>query len=426
MNVSSLFKWLILTLMFVICHSSICAAMEFTLTREVGIEAGGHVFPDIVAIHASGPIQGGDAAKFDDAAQSAERDQFGNIRLYLNSPGGSVAEAQKVVEVMDRYEVTAIVEDGDECISACASILFLSARIHLMGDKAELGFHACRVAGSVASPACNEYLSNDTKYRGTDFGASAPWLKVGMRDPEDVIYIDWRAAVLWGLIGPPTYDPTLAIPTFDCGIDRSEIAIATCADLRVARYEASLARNHKFLMLMKRHSEAVRQSDFSKLLSGISRRCGSARDCYLKEYGKSRQTIRSEIGEIMLTSATSKVKSESARQEIRAINARCRVPSECGRPILLDAPYEFAQTNFAILYAKLVAAEENGETPANGFNDKLAGTSDCVFKELCDHRVKTVNWVTLTDAIRRGATSADLAAMLDAARVALRPQEYQE
>ncbi|TPI30011.1 hypothetical protein FJW07_29925, partial [Mesorhizobium sp. B3-1-9] len=79
-------------LRFLACLMTVCAnipissaiAMDFTLTRELGIEADGHVFPDIVAIAASGVIEDGDSAKLAEVLPSAERDQFGNVRVYLD------------------------------------------------------------------------------------------------------------------------------------------------------------------------------------------------------------------------------------------------------------------------------------------------------------------------------------------------------
>ena len=82
----------------------------------------------INVIIGDGPIEDGDAGRLDKVIPLAGRDRYGNIPLYLNSPGGSVAAALAIVEVMDREEFSALVGSGGRCASACASIIYISAR----------------------------------------------------------------------------------------------------------------------------------------------------------------------------------------------------------------------------------------------------------------------------------------------------------
>jgi len=70
-----------------------------------------------------GPIVDGDAARLEAVIPSAGRDQYGNIPIFLNSPGGSVEAAFALVELMDRIEFSALVGSDAICASACASIL---------------------------------------------------------------------------------------------------------------------------------------------------------------------------------------------------------------------------------------------------------------------------------------------------------------
>ena len=70
--------------------------------------------------------------------------QTGRIRLLLDSPGGSYAEALKIA---DRFRLTTVVDAGATCLSACA-VLFMAGRIEdgeadrHMHASARLGFHA--------------------------------------------------------------------------------------------------------------------------------------------------------------------------------------------------------------------------------------------------------------------------------------------
>lgn len=90
-----------------------------------------------------GPIEHGDAERLEKVIPLADRDRYGNIRLYLNSPGGSVKAAFEIVKVMDREEFSAIVGSGSRCASACASIVYISARFHLVVGTGLIGIHSC-------------------------------------------------------------------------------------------------------------------------------------------------------------------------------------------------------------------------------------------------------------------------------------------
>src|SRR5436309_4443318 len=82
-------------------------AMEFRIERD----------PDegINVIIGEGPIIDGDAARLVAIVPRAERDKFGNIHLYLNSPGGLVAASFEIVTVMDRYAFRALVSANAIC-----------------------------------------------------------------------------------------------------------------------------------------------------------------------------------------------------------------------------------------------------------------------------------------------------------------------
>ena len=116
-------------------------AMEFSIMPLGPQHYGGAVFEKFNAVLAVGPIEKGDAEKFEKVIPLAGRDMFGNIALVINSPGGSVEEAFKIVEIMDREEVSVYVPGT--CASACRSIIYLSGRFHIVLDKGSIGFHPC-------------------------------------------------------------------------------------------------------------------------------------------------------------------------------------------------------------------------------------------------------------------------------------------
>ena len=237
-------------LVYLACSVAACSstcAMEFTVRFAEGSDAS--------AIFADGPIVEGDAERFQSLASKTGRDQFGNILVYLNSPGGSVAAAFELVRLMDDIEVTAIVGSGEECVSACSAIVFLSARLHLVVGTGRLGFHTCYMrdkAGAAETlPRCNEAIIQNAVDHGTSYGAlSTSFLNpsgyYGSRaGPDNAVWVGEDYACAMGLCGPPGFDDTLAVPSFDCGKARSEVETAICADKRLARHEASLAKKYR-------------------------------------------------------------------------------------------------------------------------------------------------------------------------------------
>jgi hypothetical protein len=127
----------ILLLLFQQCIAipTASVAMEFRLAHNPE--------ENIKVIISEGPILDGDAARLERIIPNAGRDKYGNIALYLNSPGGSVTAAFEIVEVMDRHEFSALVSSNASCASACASIVYISARFHQVIGTGRLGFHTC-------------------------------------------------------------------------------------------------------------------------------------------------------------------------------------------------------------------------------------------------------------------------------------------
>jgi uncharacterized protein YecT (DUF1311 family)/ATP-dependent protease ClpP protease subunit len=212
-------------------------AMEFRLAHNPEEK--------ISIIIGEGSIVDGDAARLEARIPKAARDKYGNIPLYLNSPGGSVAAAFAIVEVMDGHEFSAFVSSNAICASACASIVYISARFHQIMGTGRLGIHTCYFQGnSRAAPEpssfCNDLIAQNAVQHGTSFAALNMW----QRDfsPETVAWLDKDVACKYGLCGPPGFDDTLAIPSFDCRTAKQESEIAICSNRRLARHEASLAK----------------------------------------------------------------------------------------------------------------------------------------------------------------------------------------
>jgi uncharacterized protein YecT (DUF1311 family) len=163
----------------------------------------------------------------------------------LNSPGGSVETALKLVELMDREEFSAFVASGDRCASACASIVYISARFHQVLGTGLLGIHTCYSVdqkGDAPEPSsfCNEVIAQNAANHGTSYGALQMWQR--HYAPEQVAWIGQEVACKYGLCGPPVFDDTLAVPSFDCKNAKLQAEVAICANKRLARHEASLSK----------------------------------------------------------------------------------------------------------------------------------------------------------------------------------------
>lgn len=195
----------------------------------------------------------------------AGRDKYGNIPLYLNSSGGSVEAAFAIVEVMDREEFSALVGSGDRCASACASIVYISARFHQVLSTGLLGIHSCyslkKESGlPEASSFCNEAIAKNAFNHGTSYGAIQMWQR--NTGPSQMAWIGQDVACKFGLCGPPGFDDTLAVPSFDCKGAKLASEAAICSNKRLARHEASLSKLYVQAMKnMPSHERAIFRSE---------------------------------------------------------------------------------------------------------------------------------------------------------------------
>jgi hypothetical protein len=146
----------------------------------------------------TGPIVAGDAEKFRSFLKSVDRDKFGNKDVALNSEGGSVSEALRMVSIMDEEKVTTIVPPNFRCASACSQIIFISGAMHTLLEGGLIGIHSCRSGSSTDSDEiCNEAIADNALSHGTDYGSVMAFMKAAT--PSDMMWFNSQQADCWGL-----------------------------------------------------------------------------------------------------------------------------------------------------------------------------------------------------------------------------------
>jgi hypothetical protein len=141
-------------------------------------------------VHASGPIEAGDAAQF------AALPKFDTLEL--DSPGGLVGEALEMAANMDaRGGIRTVVKPGSSCASACAMALFVSdeTRIVYMGGR--IGIHSCAVNGTPV-PECNKAMAANATAHGVPWGVIEGF--GNYTTPSDMLWFGAEDAECWGLM----------------------------------------------------------------------------------------------------------------------------------------------------------------------------------------------------------------------------------
>jgi hypothetical protein len=129
------------------------------------------------AIVGDGLIIHGDASSLAKAAGGRPLAAHGHRLLLLNSPGGSVEEAIKVSQEIDRFKIHTIVPRGASCQSACGAILFVAGDPRTVEEGGELGLHTCYHAQTgIPLPECNEIIAQHALANGVSHGS----VKAGM------------------------------------------------------------------------------------------------------------------------------------------------------------------------------------------------------------------------------------------------------
>jgi hypothetical protein len=189
-------------LLLLLCQPAV--AMEFEIVKATDGQR-------IVA--ATGQIVVGDAQRLAGALRSVDRNQWGNKAIFLWSPGGSVAEAFAMVNIMDREKVDTVVRRDMHCASACSQILFVSGRYRAVIDGGRLGMHTCSRAGQ-ASERCNERIAMNAVTHGVAHGAVMAFMRYA--GPQSMFWLSAADADCWGLTRWP--------PGFNRGTEPGETA----------------------------------------------------------------------------------------------------------------------------------------------------------------------------------------------------------
>lgn len=363
-------------------------AMDFKAQVEPGpATRSGYQFPDRTVIYASGEIVPGDYERFAAIAREAGRDEFGNIRIYYNSLGGNVGEALRLTKLMDFLEVTAMIKEGDTCASACASVLFLSSRIHFVSPGGRIGFHHCKVGKQIDSSLCNELISENAKYHGTPYMSILGAMETKKRLNTDIVYFNGPEACAIALCGPPIADTTIVIPPYDCREAEMIFTKALCLDARLMRYYIST----KFYYSILRSSTDETAKFLEQEVDFMARleSCQGEMRCMLTELSVERLAVRSQITLKELVAKFKEVKDTGTRSRAVAVLEECGYRNKCPRPFLLDRTYELFVENMAMSALSLQAeAEAKG---VSDYGELETGTLDCFFRTICDPNFKTSN-----------------------------------
>lgn len=150
------------------------------------------------ALFGSGPIVDGDASALTKAAVGLPPAAHGYRLLLLNSPGGSVDEAIKVSEEIDRLQIHTVVPRGSSCQSACGAILFVAGDPRTIEEGGEIGLHTCyRSTTGTPLPQCNEMIANHALANGVSHGS----IKAGMEHtaPDKMLKFSRGEAECYGI-----------------------------------------------------------------------------------------------------------------------------------------------------------------------------------------------------------------------------------
>lgn len=152
-----------------------------------------------------GPITSGDAERLLSALEVAPADPVVGKVLSLDSPGGEVDAAFEMVAVMDRVGVTTLLDVDAVCLSACASVLFVSGKYRLALKGSYLGMHHCYLSDGALAPHCNERMAQNALEHGVPYGSVMAFVR--HTKPEHILLMSAAEATCYGLTRWPGDDP---------------------------------------------------------------------------------------------------------------------------------------------------------------------------------------------------------------------------
>jgi len=237
-----------------------------------------------------GKIQEGDAEKFLALAKMAGRDGEGLVALVLDSPGGNVEAAFRVVDAMDKVRVYTVVPDNARCASACASILFASGERRSVVGSGLLGFHSCyrRDGRTYAEDSlCNEIIAANAMQRGVSHTGINRFVKqYGARDMawagRDVACKSLRGLCKPGLLETQHGTNPALMHSFDCSKLITVQAQLICGDAELAYVDKTLAKIYDQKIKVSANKNRLR-ADQRAWLRNSRNGCGD-KACLLRSY----------------------------------------------------------------------------------------------------------------------------------------------
>jgi hypothetical protein len=169
----------------------ITIAATFLLAPVGGADAMNFIWRDHLTVHASGPIEEGDAAQF------AALPKFDTLEL--DSPGGLVGEALRMAANMDaRGGIRTVIKPGSSCASACAMALFVSGETRIVYMGGRIGIHSCAMLDGTQAPECNKAMAANAVAHGV------PWKVIetfgNQTKPSSMMWLGAEDAECWGLM----------------------------------------------------------------------------------------------------------------------------------------------------------------------------------------------------------------------------------
>lgn len=225
---------------------------------------------EVTLVVARGPIEIGDAARFEDAIN---RQPPSHRALMVTSPGGSVTAAVELARQIIANSFSIIAHK--ECASSCAMILFPAGEYSILSKGSVLGIHSCSEAG-VRHKVCNEDIAKFAVSNGFPFGTldmfsalygpgEMKWMTEisarcfgfyhGSKDPKPLR--GGRKACVDGVIYAMGADvqPRPFGPSFNCANATTRVEQLLCMDKELMQSDSILGLVYDTVMTKKNNQE---------------------------------------------------------------------------------------------------------------------------------------------------------------------------
>ena len=147
-------------------------------------------------VRISDEISSGLADQLEKIIDEADVWADGTRVVLLDSPGGSVNEAFRVSEVLQRSAIHTVVPNDASCASACASIVFVAGQYRTVEPFGRIGQHSCSRAG-LPNQQCNEKIAAHAVQNGVSHGSIAAFVTYVL--PSEMIWFSREDVDGWGL-----------------------------------------------------------------------------------------------------------------------------------------------------------------------------------------------------------------------------------